>query len=70
MRLCCPVLRAGRIDLDTTSKKCRRHTLDQIFRKLAEGNKLLASGREFDVVCRRLEVAESEFVKVFESSGC
>ena len=59
MRLCCPVLRAGRIDLDTTSKKCRRHTLDQIFRKLAEGNKLLASGRELDGVCRRLEVAES-----------
>ena len=46
-------------DNDTTSKKRRRHTPDQIIRKLAEGNKLLASGRELDGVCRRLEVAES-----------
>ena len=42
-----------------TSKKRRRHTPDQIIRKLAEGNKLLASGQELDVVCRHLEVAES-----------
>jgi len=28
-----------------TSKKRRRHTPDQIIRKLAEGNKLLASGQ-------------------------
>ena len=42
-----------------TSKKRRRHTPDQIIRKLAEGNKLLASGQEFDAVCRHLEVAES-----------
>ena len=37
----------------------RRHTPDQIIRKLAEGHKLLASGTELDVVCRHLEVAES-----------
>jgi putative transposase len=42
-----------------TSKKRRRHTPDQIIRELAEGNKLLASGQELDVVCRHLEVAES-----------
>ena len=42
-----------------TSKKRRRHTPDQIIRKLAEGNKLLASGQELDAVCRHLEVAES-----------
>ena len=41
------------------SKKRRRHTPDQIIRKLAEGNKLLASGQELDVVCRHLEIAES-----------
>ncbi len=39
--------------------KRRRHTPDQIIRKLAEGNKLLAGGTELDEVCRHLEVADS-----------
>jgi len=38
-----------------TSNKRRRHTPDQIIRKLAEGNKLLASGQELDEVCRHLQ---------------
>lgn len=33
----------------------RRHTPDQIIRKLAEGNKLLAGGTDLDEVCRHLE---------------
>jgi transposase-like protein len=37
----------------------RRHTPDQIIRKLAEGNKLLAGGAELEAVCRHLEIAES-----------
>ena len=37
----------------------RRHTPDQIIRKLAEGNKLLAGGTELDEVCRHLEIADS-----------
>ena len=37
----------------------RRHTPDQIIRKLAEGNKLLAGGSELDEVCRHLQIAES-----------
>jgi hypothetical protein len=41
------------------SNKRRRHTPDQIIRKLAEGNKLLGSGQELDEVCRHLEIAES-----------
>jgi putative transposase len=41
------------------SKKRRRHTPEQIIRKLAEGNKLLGSGQELDGVCRHLEIAES-----------
>ncbi|CAN1557147.1 Transposase IS3/IS911family [Mycobacteriaceae bacterium] len=41
------------------AKKRRRHTPDQIIRKLAEGNTLLASGQELDAVCRHLEIAES-----------
>ena len=54
-----PDVRAGRISNDMTSKKRRRHTPDQIIRKLAEGNKLLAGGQELDEVCRHLEIAES-----------
>jgi putative transposase len=37
----------------------RRHTPDQIIRKLAEGQKLLAGGAELDSVCRNLQIAES-----------
>ena len=37
----------------------RRHTPDQIIRKLAEGNKLLAGGAELDEVCRHLQISES-----------
>ncbi len=40
------------------SNKRRRHTPDQIIRKLAEGNKLLGSGQELTEVCRHLEIAE------------
>jgi putative transposase len=54
-----PGFRAGRINNGMTSSKRRRHTPGQIIRKLAEGNKLLASGQELDEVCRHLEIAES-----------
>lgn len=37
------------------SNKRRRHTPDQIIRKLAEGNKLLAAGQELGEVCRHLQ---------------
>ncbi len=37
----------------------RRHSPDQIIRKLAEGHELVAVGKELDEVCRHLEVAES-----------
>jgi putative transposase len=43
-----------------TSRKRRRHTPDQIIRKVAEGHKQqLAAGKELDEVCRHLEIAES-----------
>lgn len=41
--------------------KQRRHTPDQIIRKLAEGNKLLAAGTGLDEVCRHLQIAESSW---------
>ena len=42
-----------------SNNKRRRHTPEQIIRKLAEGNKLLSAGQELDEVCRHLEIAES-----------
>jgi len=42
-----------------TSRKRRRHTPDQIIRKLAEGHRQLADGKELDEVCRHLGIAES-----------
>lgn len=39
--------------------KRRRHTPDQIIRKLVEGNKMLAGGAGLDEVCRHLQIAES-----------
>jgi len=45
--------------MNVMSNKRRRHTPEQIIRKLAEGNKQLSSGQELDEVCRHLEIAES-----------
>ena len=44
---------------DMASKKRRRHTPDQIIRKLAEGHKQLAAGTSLEEVSRQLEIAES-----------
>ncbi len=41
------------------SNKRRQHTPEQSIRKLAESNKLPASGQELAKVCRHLEIAES-----------
>ena len=41
------------------TKKRRRHTPEQIIRKLDEGHRQLAAGMELDEVCRHLEIAES-----------
>ena len=47
--------------MNTMTKKRRRHTPEQIIRKLAEGNKLLAGGQDLEDVCRHLEIAESSW---------
>ena len=58
--LCDFLAREGRKQRSTmTSRKRRRHTPDQIIRKLAEGHKVLAAGKELDEVCRHLEIGES-----------
>lgn len=39
--------------------KQRRHTPEQVIRKLAEGDKLLAEGKNIEEVARHLEITES-----------
>ncbi len=41
--------------------KRRRHTPEQIVRKLAVADRLLAAGKTVEEVCRELEVTESTF---------
>jgi len=38
--------------------KQRRHTPEQVIRKLAEGEKLLAEGKTIEEVSRHLEISE------------
>jgi transposase-like protein len=47
----------------------RRHTPDQIIRKLAEGNKLLSGGANLDEVCRHLEIADSTWNRWLSQYG-
>ena len=44
---------------DSTTMKRRRHTPDQVIRKLAEGEKLLGEGKDLEEVVRHLEITES-----------
>ena len=44
---------------DYTTMKRRRHTPEQVIRKLAEGDKLLGLGKDLEEVCRHLEITES-----------
>jgi transposase-like protein len=39
----------------------RKHTPEQIIRKLAEGNKLLAQGQSVEEVCKTLAISESSW---------
>jgi len=41
--------------------KHRRHTPDQIVRKLREAEKLIAEGADVPTVCRHLEVSEQTY---------
>ena len=45
--------------MSTMTRNRRRHTPEQIIRKLAEGNRLQATGQEPDEVCRTLEITSS-----------
>ena len=41
--------------------KRRRHTPEQVIRKLAEADKLLAEGKTIEEACRHLDITESTY---------
>lgn len=47
----------------------RRHTPEQIIRKLAEGHKLIAGGMTVEQVCRQFEIAESTWFRWLNQYG-
>jgi len=51
------------------TKKHRRHTPEQIIRKLAEGHKLMAGGMTIEEVCRQFGIAESSWHRWLSQYG-
>ncbi len=47
----------------------RRHTPEQVIRKLAEGQKLLAGGMTVEEVCRQFAIAESTWARWLAQYG-
>lgn len=47
----------ARLGEEVTQLKGKRHTPEQIVRKLREADRLLAEGADVDAVCRHLEVS-------------
>jgi putative transposase len=47
--------------MNPMTKKQRRHSPEQIIRKLAEGHKLMAAGMTVEDVCREFGIAESSW---------
>ena len=47
----------------------RRHTPEQIIRKLTEGQKLLAGGMNVEEVCREFGIAESTWARWMSQYG-
>jgi len=57
-----PESRCSRIEPGRQHDK-RCHTLEQVIRKLTEGDKLLNQSEDLDEVCRQLEIAESTWYR-------
>jgi putative transposase len=55
--------------MNPMTKKQRRHTPEQIIRKLAEGHKLMAAGMSVEDVCREFGIAESSWHRWLSQYG-
>jgi putative transposase len=59
VRVLPPTRWAGRLDEDMASRK--RHTPEQVVRKLAQADRLLGEGKDVADVCRELQVFEQTY---------
>ena len=55
--------------MNLMTKKQRRHSPEQIIRKLAEGHKLMAGGMTVEEVCREFGIAESSWHRWLSQYG-
>ena len=55
--------------MNPMTKKQRRHSPEQIMRKLAEGHKLMAGGMTVEDVCREFGIAESSWHRWLNQYG-
>ena len=61
VRVLPPTTWAGRLDYDMAARK--RHTPEQVVRKLAQADRMLAEGKEVADVCRELQVTEATYYR-------
>ena len=61
VRVLPPTRWAGRLDSDMATRK--RHTPEQVVRKLAQADRILAEGKEVADVCRELQVSEQTYYR-------
>ena len=59
MRVLRPTLRAGRLEKILTTRK--RHSPEQVVRKLSTADRLLSEGMDVAAVCRELGVSEATY---------
>ena len=61
MRVLRPTLWAGRLDTKMATRK--RHTPEQVVRKLATADRMLNEGKDVADVCRELQVSEQTYYR-------
>ena len=56
-----PTLWAGRLDINMATRK--KHTPEQVVRKLATADRMLNEGKDVADVCRELQVSEQTYYR-------
>jgi putative transposase len=62
-----PTLWAGRLDITMATRK--KHTPEQVVRKLATADRMLGEGKDVADVCRELQVSEQTYYRSAVSCG-
>jgi len=60
MRVLPPTTWAGRLDKNMATRK--RHSPEQVVRKLAQAERMLGEGKDVADVCRELQVSEQTYL--------